>query len=217
VVAALDPKPDERVLDCCAAPGGKALFAASRMQGQGSLVALDVSEGRLRAVQATARRQRVPKSFLTCVAMDARQYCANAAASGELFDKVLLDAPCSGTGVLAKRADMRWRRKEEDLAQLCELQQGLLEAAALVVRPGGVLVYSTCSLEKEENEDMIESFLQSHPEFQLERLAEAELASALPPSCIGEDGALRMLPHRHETDGAYAARLRRRESTGRFV
>lgn len=227
VVAMLQPTTGDRILDCCAAPGGKTLFAAARMAGRGRLVALDVSASRLKALMNTAGRQGVPtrfssgtkdfsstdqvtsgsrhEAFLTCVAADARQYCRNAAAANEVYDRVLVDAPCSGTGVLAKRADLRWRRRPEDLTTLCKLQAELLDAASEVVRPGGVLVYATCSVEAEENEDIIHEFLQRHPEFTVEMPEEC-----IPSECLTSQGFLRMLPHVHHTDGAFAAKLRRR-------
>ena len=214
VVTMLGPQPGDSVLDCCAAPGGKTLFAAARMKQQGRLVALDSSASRLRAVAATARSQGIIASdesnnerFLKCVAQDARQYCGNSAAADDYFDRVLVDAPCSGTGVLAKRADLRWRRQPEDVEVLCGLQRELLEAASEVVRPGGLLVYSTCSLEKEENEDIVQEFLSS--EAGKEFIVEAPPVGDVPAQCLSDDGMLRMLPHVHGTDGAFAARLRK--------
>lgn len=220
VVAMLDPQPGESVLDCCAAPGGKTLFAAARMKRTGRLVALDSSAARLKAVAATAKAQGVPlaspgtgggpsaDAFLSLVAQDARQYCINAVGSGDAFDRVLVDAPCSGTGVLAKRADLRWRRRKEDLPTLCGLQGELLEAAAAAVAPGGLLVYSTCSLEPEENQAAVEAFLKSPAglAFSVEKPPEG----AVPTECLTPEGYLAMLPHVHGTDGAFAARLRRR-------
>jgi len=252
VVAMLDPQPGEKILDCCAAPGGKTLFAAARMKKQGRIVALDLSTARLRAVAATARAQGIlnrdsfkkitnatdktssaagvdfsatdtsPRAtfpfpttgsedeFLQCVPQDARQFCGNSAAAEDYFDRVLVDAPCSGTGVLAKRADLRWRRQPEDLAVLCTLQTDLLSSAAQVVRPGGLLVYSTCSLEAEENENIIAKFLQTDvgSEFVVEPPPESAL---VPTECLSEPGMLKMLPHVHGTDGAFAARLRRKQ------
>lgn len=205
VVVMLDPRQGESVLDCCSAPGGKTLFAAAKMGGKGRVVAVDVSPARLRAVASTASMQGI-EGFIEYVPGDARQVCANMAASDELFDKVLLDAPCSGTGVLAKRADLRWRRRPEDLDTLCTLQAELMEAAAAVVRPSGVLVYSTCSIEGEENGALVAAFLERHPEFSVEAPGPE---SGIPEECLGPDGTLRMLPHVHGTDGAFAARLRK--------
>ena len=206
VVAMLGPKVGDTVLDCCAAPGGKTLFAASRMNGTGSILALDSVESRLGAVRNAAERQGYG-SMISCVASDARQFCNNASLTGDVFDKVLVDAPCSGTGVLAKRADMRWRRRESDLATLISLQADLLSSASNVVRPGGVLVYSTCSVEREENMGIVEEFLSRHDDFEL--VSGAALGD-IPPQCLDDMGCLQMLPFKHGTDGAFAARLQRK-------
>ena len=123
--------------------------------------------------------------------------------------------------VLAKRADLRWRRQPAQLAQMASLQRELLSAAAGLVAPGGLLVYSTCSIERQENQQQVEAFLQQYPEFSVEpppppassadaSSADASSAGGVPPECLDEQGFLRMLPHVHGTDGAFAARLRRR-------
>ena len=219
VVAALDPRPGESVLDVAAAPGGKALYAASRMQGKGRLVARDSSSSRLRPLEAAAvaqgfygagREEADRWDFMTIESGDGR-----AGPPGDtttpLFDRVLLDAPCSGTGVLAKRADLRWQRKAEDLTELTALQDALLDGAAGWVRPGGLLVYSTCSLEPEENAGRVEAFLKrpAGVGFTLEPVPVRE--AGLPADLLSADGRfLEVLPHRHGADGAFAARLRRK-------
>ncbi|CAI5525092.1 unnamed protein product [Closterium sp. Naga37s-1] len=205
VVKVLAPQPGETVVDCCAAPGGKAMYAAGLMQGTGRLVAVDVNEGRVRMVAQAAQRQGL-QSMVECVSSDLRTYAASSPLR-ETADRVLLDAPCSGLGVLAKRADLRWRRTVEGEAQLTALQDDLLDAAASLVRPGGLLVYSTCSIEPSENEDRITTFLQTHHEFVLEPLD----ASVLPEAMISRLRCFASLPHCHAIDGAFAARLRRRE------
>jgi 16S rRNA (cytosine967-C5)-methyltransferase len=142
VVGVVDPQPGDTVIDCCAAPGGKALFLASKMKGQGKVVAVDVNEGRLRMLTEAAKVQGVSDIVISCH-YDLRDYAAKASRSA---DRVLLDAPCSGLGVLSKRADLRWRRTPEDLQQLTNLQDDLLEAAAsLHFRPYFCLHSSTPS------------------------------------------------------------------------
>ena len=196
VVRALGPQPGEAVLDAAAAPGGKAVYAALRMDNEGEVLALDVSEAKAALVRQSAERQGAP--IVEAVAGDLTAW-----APPRLFDRVLLDAPCSGTGVLAKRADLRWNRQPDDLAELAVLQDRLLDAAAQAVRPGGLLVYATCSVEPEENDSRVASFLGRHPTFGVEPVGEAVPAPF-------RDGALyRALPHVHGTDGAFAARLRR--------
>lgn len=200
----VDPQPGELILDVAAAPGGKATHLAERMGDQGRVVACDLNPGRLRLVEENCRRLG-----LTCV----ETLEADGRALPERFagraDRVLLDAPCSGLGVLNRRADARWRRREEDIPRLAALQRELLEAAAGCVRPGGVLVYCTCTTEPEENDDVCRAFLRDHPGFAAE-----SLVPHLPPALRGEAGAdagrLQLLPFRHGVDGFFVARFRRR-------
>lgn len=217
VVALADPRPGMRVLDVCAAPGGKALFAAARMRGQGTLVARDSSAARLGPLRDAAEAQGVRAPFLVVEEADGRGKegeetgAAPAAAAAPLFDLVLVDAPCSGTGVLAKRADARWRKEEADLATLTALQDSLLASASRQVRPdGGRLVYSTCSLEPEENAERVRAFLRSAAGegFELEGVDPGALG--LPRAMITREGFLEALPHVHGTDGAFGARMVRR-------
>ena len=196
VVHVLDPQPGERIFDAAAAPGGKAVYAALRMGDVGEVVALDVSEAKVGLIAGAARRHGL--STVRSVKGDLTTWEGDG-----LFDRVLLDAPCSGSGVLAKRADLRWRRSPEALAELAELQDALLAAAARHVRPGGLLVYSTCSVEPEENDDRVGAFLDRHPDFALEPVA------TLVPAALVDGAVYRALPHVHGTDGAFAARLRR--------
>eukprot|EP00884_Botryococcus_braunii_P015274 jgi/Botrbrau1/242/Bobra.0022s0217.1 len=213
VVAVLDPQPGETILDACAAPGGKALFAASRMRGQGKLVAMDVNAARLKALPATAQTQ----GLSGCVQVecgDLRQTAHAEDGQADVppyipecgFDRVLLDVPCSGLGVLSKRSDLRWRRTPEDIEGLVQLQAELLDAAATLVKPGGLLVYSTCSILPSENAQAVEAFLVRNSKFIGERVPKG----LVPESVLTADGHMATLPHVHEVDGAFAARLRRR-------
>ena len=197
VVRALDPQPGEAILDAAAAPGGKALYAAIRMGDTGRVVALDVHEAKVGLIRKAAEAHGL--TSVEPVAGDLRTI----AQEGAAYDRVLLDAPCSGLGVLARRADLRWRRTPDDLARLARLQGELLDAAARCVRPGGVLVYSTCSIEPEENEDRVSAFLARHPGFEAECITEVPEATRTPA------GHYAAFPHVHGTDGAFAARLRR--------
>ena len=194
VVRVLDPQPGDDVLDGAAAPGGKAIGAALAMGDRGRLVALDVSQAKARLVRQSAERQGA--GIIEAVVGDLTKW------EGGTFDRVLLDAPCSGSGVLAKRADLRWRRSPAALAELVELQDRMLDAAAGHVRPGGLLVYSTCSVEPEENQDRVQAFLTRHPGFSLEP------APPFIPAEMADGPYYQALPHRHGTDGAFAARLR---------
>lgn len=196
----LDPQPGETIIDGCAAPGGKTMDAAARLQGTGTIQAFDVHEGRLERVTAAADTQGVASMVQTEVA-DLREVAE--LPDVPQADRVLLDVPCTGLGVLAKRADLRWRRDPSDLEEMVELQDELLDAAANLVRPGGLLVYSTCSIEPEENEHRIDDFLTRHDDFELE-----SASGHVPDDVVSDDGFLTTFPHRHRMDGAFAARLR---------
>jgi 16S rRNA (cytosine967-C5)-methyltransferase len=177
----LDPQPAERVLDLCAAPGGKLTAMAQAMSNQGTLAAHDTSAERLKLVEENCSRLGV-----TCARpMPAAELDAPPAAP---FDKVLVDAPCSNTGVMRRRVDLRWRIRAEEIERLRAAQVDLLRQAARLTRRGGALIYSTCSLEPEENGAVVEQFLREHSEFKLARERQ-------------------LLPFVDGVDGAYVARL----------
>jgi 16S rRNA (cytosine967-C5)-methyltransferase len=198
VVDLLDPRRGETIIDACAAPGGKSLYAAARMSNEGRVVAIDVSETRIGLVAEAAARCGV-RIVETRV-----QDFADPAVEVPVADRVLVDAPCTGLGVLCKRADLRWRREPSDVASLCSLQDRLLDRAADVVRPAGVLVYSTCTITPEENEDRVTDFLTRHPNFEIESAIDF-----VPSSFVASGGSYESLPHVHGLDGAFATRLRR--------
>jgi 16S rRNA (cytosine967-C5)-methyltransferase len=154
----LAPAPGEKVLDLCAAPGGKATHLAELMGDKGRVTAVDTHPGRLRMVGMAAERLGI--SSVATIRADARTYREE-----EKFDRILLDAPCMGTAVFTKRPDMKWNRNEADIPRLTALQKEMLENAASLLKPGGWLVYSTCSLEPEENTEQVDRFIQGHPEF----------------------------------------------------
>ena len=184
-----------RVADFCAAPGGKS-FELSR---DASVVfAADRSAARMQRITATARRLK--STNVIPLVNDARHPALHD------LDAVLVDVPCTGTGTFRRHPDARWRLKASDLAVMPAIQRSILRAAAEAVRPGGLLIYSTCSLEPEENDVQVETFLDEHPQFTLEPPPDG----AVPASTL-DAGRLRVLPHKHGTDGAFAARLRRSE------
>lgn len=200
IVQLLDPQPGEVVIDCCAAPGGKTLFIATRLKGTGKVVAVDVNKGRIRLVNDAAVEQGV-NSIVKTYHGDLRIFVDTIV---DLADKVLLDAPCSGLGVLCKRADLRWNRDIEGLQELTRMQDELLESAASIVKPGGILVYSTCSIEPEENTHRVNAFLKEHPDFVVE-----SAAGFVPSEMVTAEGFFASLPWRDQIDGAFGARLRR--------
>ncbi len=200
VVRLLDPQPGETVVDPAAAPGGKALYAALRMHDRGRVLAFDVHPSRANLVRTAAAAHGL--TSVEVETADLRELAARP--DRPQGDRVLLDAPCSGLGVLAKRADLRWRRTPEEIGQLTDLQDELLDAVALLVRPGGLLVYSTCTIEPEENAERVAAFLARRPDFVAERAD-----GFVPETFVTPDGYFAALPHRHGTDGAFAARLRK--------
>jgi 16S rRNA (cytosine967-C5)-methyltransferase len=204
VVALLDPLPGERVVDVCAAPGGKATAIAERVGEAGRVVALDRHRRRLELVRRDARRLGLNQ--VETHARDATRSLADVPFETP-FDRALVDAPCSGLGTLRRNPDARWRVRREDPARLAKIQRQILASAATLLRPGGTLVYSTCTLVPEENEEVVDAFLKNTPDFSLARAA--ELPAELHP-VLDDRGFLRCLPHRHDADGFFAARLERR-------
>ncbi|MDH7514708.1 MAG: 16S rRNA (cytosine(967)-C(5))-methyltransferase RsmB [Bacteroidota bacterium] len=194
----LAPRPGETVYDLCAAPGGKSVHAAEMMRNEGRIVAVDLSPARLGLVRATAERLGI--TIIETVEGDASIVDLPPA------DKVLVDAPCTGLGVLCKKPDIKWKREQDDIRKMAEIQRTILDHAAHLVRPGGVLVYSTCTTEPEENAWQMRSFLERHPEFSVEN-ARAFLA----PQLVTGEGFMETLPHRHRMDGAFAARVARKK------
>lgn len=181
-VRVLDPKPGETILDFCAAPGGKTTFIAQLMENRGRLIAQDRLTPRLGMIRENCARLGV-----TCA--ETSKYDGTILPDLNIhFDRILLDAPCSNTGVMRRRVELRWRIRPEEIERLRAIQLELLHDAAGILKPDGVLVYSTCSLEPEENGDVVKEFLAGHPDFKLE--SEREL-----------------LPFVDGVDGAYVARL----------
>ena len=204
VTRLLAPRPGDRVLDLCAAPGGKTTHLAALMADQGSVVAVERHPGRAQALSRTCARMRA-----TCVEVevgDAAEFPASApAAATDGFDRVLVDPPCSGLGTLQSRPDLRWHAGQRSITELAALQTRILRAGAAATRPGGVLVYSVCTISRAEGADVVERFLSEHDCF----TAEPTAVAAPPDPWTGRYAQL--LPSRDGTDGFFIARLRRRE------
>ncbi len=184
----LQPVPGEMVLDACAAPGGKAAYLAEMMQNEGTIIAADQDETRLQRLRDNFDRLGVANARTVRCDWTDEDSIRAAAFEKNSFDRILLDAPCTNTGVMRRRVDVRWRLGPPDFKRMPRQQLAILHAVAPLLRPGGSLVYSTCSLEPEENEEVIATFLRAQPEF---RLTDSE----------------RSLPFRDGFDGAFAARL----------
>jgi len=221
VAHALDPRPGERVLDLCAAPGGKSTHIAALMHGHGEVLAVERNPARAARLARTAQRLHAANVHVQIA--DAAAFPQGERSQAERppgerpprerppaerpqavgFDRVLVDPPCSGLGTLQARADLRWRVTPQSLAELAGVQARILAAGARALRPGGVLVYSTCTISTIENERLIAAFLDSHPDFTLDGPGRLEAHG------LHGSGALRTLPHRHHTAGFFVARLRR--------
>lgn len=195
-VLLLDPKPGDRVLDLCAAPGGKTTFIGELMKNIGEIIAVDRYENRLNLVKTACQRHGVANAHF--LAADSATLQTTPA------EKVLVDAPCSGLGVLCKKPDTKWKREPQDLDNLVRIQRDILENAVTLVKPGGILVYSTCTTEPEENIGLVREFLSKHPEFTVEPAQQFVKAELVHP-----DGYVETFPHKHGMDGSFAIRLKK--------
>ena len=215
----LDPQPDDIVLDACAAPGGKSTHLADLMHNKGTIYAIDRKGARLDLLRSNCHRLgikivvpmvsdiRQPREWLPNIETTRPSPVKKTRAGEPSVDRILVDAPCSGLGVLRRHPEAKWRKGEQALPRHHTLQCQILEAVAPCLRPGGVLVYSTCSTEPEENEDVIEEFCHAHAEFQRE-----SVVPWLPPAAQGlvtEQGALSTVGNQCSMDGFYAVRLRK--------
>jgi 16S rRNA (cytosine967-C5)-methyltransferase len=192
----LEPRPGERLADVCAAPGTKTTHAAQLMNNRGHILALDPQPARLARVTEAAARLGI--SIVETASGTVQE---TAPTRGATFDAVLVDAPCSNLGVLRRNPEVKWRRRPEDIVSAAARQQEILEAAAVMVKPGGRLVYATCSLEPEENDGVVAAFVARHQDFRMDPPASFPLAL--------DRGVLRMRPDRLGSDGFTAVRLRR--------
>ncbi|MEG4586830.1 16S rRNA (cytosine(967)-C(5))-methyltransferase [Microcoleus sp. MOSTC5] len=192
----LGPQPGETIIDACAAPGGKTTHSAELMQDTGTIYACDKTASRLKKLKENA--DRLQMKSIKIHTGDSRHFPEFV----NLADRVLLDAPCSGLGTLHRRADARWRHTPENIEQQSQLQSELLANAATFVKPGGVLVYATCTIHPLENETVIRSFLDSNPHWQIEP---PTIDLPVQPS---PEGWVKVWPHRHHMDGFFMVRLK---------
>ncbi len=214
VTSILDPKPGERILDGCAAPGGKTTHTAQRMENRGEIHALDLNRRKLHLIEELC--QRLGVKIVRVLEADAA--VSLPVSKGLVFDRVLADVPCSGFGTLRKNPDLKWRREERDIKRLSELQLPILNNLSTYVKKGGILVYSTCTVFHEENEGVVQKFLGVHPEFRLNQIE--KVASDIPArrqAGIADDklhrfihnGYFKTFPPENEMDGFFVARFRK--------
>jgi 16S rRNA (cytosine967-C5)-methyltransferase len=203
-----DARPGMRVVDFCAGAGGKTLALAASMNNRGQLVACDISEKRLERSGQRLRRAGVSNVERRALTTERDKWVKHHA---ESYDRVFVDAPCTGTGTWRRNPDAKWRLAPKDLEELAELQTRILESAQRLVKPGGRLIYATCSVLPAENEARIKAFLEAHPEFALVPVAEV-WRQVIGTPCPVEGEMLRLTPMRHGTDGFFAAILERKQA-----
>jgi len=201
-VRLLNPKPGVSAVDLTAAPGGKATYIAIRMRNKGQVTALDKSHQRLEVLLENAKRLGL--KIISPVVCDMNEF------KGGPFDRVLLDPPCSGWGTAGKNADLRWSKKPRDIENLVKMQTKMIDRAARLVKPGGILVYSTCTIIRAENDQVVEEFLLRNPEFEIESASQF-----FPEDIVNERGFVKTYPVCDKLDGAFCARLKRRVHAGK--
>jgi 16S rRNA (cytosine967-C5)-methyltransferase len=208
VTPILDPKPGEKILDACAAPGGKTTHMAQRMSNVGEAYALDLTGEKLGLIKEMCHRLGI--EIVKTIKGDATKTLP--IPEGLELDRVLADVPCSGFGTIRRNPDLKWRKGEEDVRRLSDLQSSILRNLSFYVKKGGILVYSTCTVFHEENEDVVEKFLDEHPEFRLDPLD--KVASALIADGKSEkyqpffqEGYFKTFPPKNQMDGFFVARL----------
>lgn len=200
VAHALSPSPGMAVLDVCAAPGGKTTHLAELMNNQGSILASDLHPHKLKLIDAHATRLGI--DIIQTQAKDMRTFH-----SEQSFDAILLDAPCSGFGVIQRKPEIKWRRSQQEITALVQLQQDLLQMCTKHLKPGGILLYSTCTWEPTENQEQIKRFLAAHPDFQPDLHLPSFLPTAVNECAITGQGWVQILPHHFQSDGFFIARL----------
>jgi 16S rRNA (cytosine967-C5)-methyltransferase len=207
----LAPRRGEMVADFCAGAGGKTLALGAMMHNSGRLYAFDVAQKRLSNLRPRLARSGLSNVHPQLIVNERDQKLKRLA---QKFDRVLVDAPCSGLGTLRRNPDLKWRQTEMDVAELSTKQGNILDAAAKLVKPGGRLVYATCSLLREENEAIVEAFLAKHPEFKMLNAAEILVQQKVE---LDTGDKIKLLPHLHGTDGFFASAFERLDTNTKPV
>lgn len=196
-VRLLNPRPDQNCLDLASAPGGKSTYMAIRMRNKGRITSVDKSKKRLEVVAENTRRLGI--KIVSPVACDIMEF------KGGPFDRVLLDPPCTGWGTAGKHSDLRWSKTVDDVKNLAKIQTAMIDRAAKLVKPGGVLVYSTCTIMRAENDQIIEEFLLRNDKFEIDPASQF-----FPDKIATERGFVKTYPNVYDLDGAFCARLKRK-------
>jgi 16S rRNA (cytosine967-C5)-methyltransferase len=205
VAPALAADPGMRVLDACAAPGGKTTHIAALMQNRGEIIASDVHPHKRDLIAQNAKRLGI--TIIEPIVSDALHLGEKKLGT---FDRILLDAPCTGFGVIRRKPDLKWNKTPDDVKAIAELQYKLLESVAALLAPGGLLVYSTCTIEPEENQLVVQRFVKNHPAFELDRTLADDLPASVRDKIDTTEGFVQVLPHHFESDGFFIARLKRK-------
>lgn len=204
VARALGVQPEENVLDACAAPGGKSTHMGELMNNTGHILSLDLHKHKVKLINQAA--ERLDLHIVEPRQMDARE--AEAALPKESFDKILIDAPCSGYGVIRRKPDVKYSKTPEDSERLAGIQASILNSVAATLKIGGTLVYSTCTMDPTENEQVIAAFLKEHPDYELDSSLKERLPEKAGKYC--KDGSVQLLPHYFGTDGFFICSMKRK-------
>jgi 16S rRNA (cytosine967-C5)-methyltransferase len=202
VAGAVAPEPGMRVLDCCAAPGGKTAHMAELMKDRGEIVANELHEHKRKLIEAQA--ERLGLGSIQAVTGDALELARRYPADS--FDRILLDAPCSGLGVIRRKPDLKWTKTPDDIGEIAALQRKLLDSVSSLLRVGGIMVYSTCTIGREENEQVVRHFLDTHPGFGLPEDSGGTWGKL---HSDAEGAGVQIMPQDYGSDGFYIARIRR--------
>ncbi|TWI55110.1 16S rRNA (cytosine(967)-C(5))-methyltransferase RsmB [Halalkalibacter nanhaiisediminis] len=203
---AVNVQPGMSVIDACAAPGGKSTHLAEQMNDEGTVLSFDLHEHKVKLIRQQAERLNLKS--IQAEALDARKI--DQRLHGLQFDRVLIDAPCSGFGVIRRKPDIKWTKSEQDIQAIHVIQQDILDAVAPFVKSGGTLTYSTCTVDKEENEESVRAFLTNHEDFELDSTLEERLPEKLVQSGRYQTGMVTILPQDFQTDGFFIASLRKK-------
>lgn len=204
VAQIVHPEPGMTVLDCCAAPGGKTAHLAEMMKNNGKVWANDIHPHKQKLIDEQAKRLEL--NCIETLVSDAQHLSRKF--SPQSFDRILVDAPCSGLGVIRRKPDLKWTKQESEIKQIPDVQLQILSTASKLLKPEGILVYSTCTLEYEENQGVIEAFLQKHSQFELDPSITQSVPQELVNMMNMPDGMIRILPHYYDSDGFFIAKLK---------